>query len=742
MAIFAAILLFCAWFTLRIRFSYNYEDFFPQHDPDLDFYYSYRAQFEHDDNFFLVGFKPGGAVFSHAFLTALDTATQRLAHSDHIEKAYSISNFRYFVKSPFGFLDYPALHIDDSSRYAADSARMVLDERIRGKLISPDMQTVVIFLKTADDLDESQARDLVNSVHTALQGLPLPQAHFLGKANFQVALIDLQQREFLLYSFLSLLLVCAITYFLFRKAWCVFLSLLTVGVTLLLFTGIIGISGLRLNVMGVLYPVVIIVIGISDAVHFLNKYIHVLREEPDREKALFLTLSDVGLATFLTALTSAIGFLTLVTANVQPLRVFGLFSGLGILLAYFVVIFLTCPLLKLFSPSQLDSGALSANRKWNRFINFIYLTGKNKARRVVVITTIVTLIFGYGLTRISTDIHVVAGLPRHSVITDDFTFFENNFNGFRPFEIAAIAQDTCHITDPEVLTQIGMLEKYAAHFPIVNGLQSVDMVYKSLNRAYHGDNPAYYALPPDTSALYASFEKDLSRFRPAEINVLLSKDRKLGRISGFLKDAGTDSIREVQNAIMAWADTNLDTSCVHFRVTGTGIIFDKNTEYLRHNIISGVLLAFITISILMALMFRNFRMVFISIIPNIIPLIVCAGIMGFMHIELDAPTSIIFDISYGIAVDDTIHFLSKYKIERSRGASLERAIHTTFQETGKSIFVMSLILMFGFLILLFSSMTSTFNIGLLTGLTLFSAVWPDVFLLPVMLRAWMRHHKS
>lgn len=137
-------------------------------------------------------------------------------------------------------------------------------------------------------------------------------------------------------------------------------------------------------------------------------------------------------------------------------------------------------------------------------------------------------------------------------------------------------------------------------------------------------------------------------------------------------------------------------------------------------------------------MFRDWKMVVISIIPNVIPLAVCAGIMGLLKIELDAPTSIIFGISYGIAVDDTIHFLSKFKIERQKGYDVETAIRNTFEETGKAVFIMSVILFFGFMILMLSPTAATFNIGLLTGITLFSAVWPDVYLLPIMLRKWMK----
>jgi len=725
------------YFTLQLKFSYDYEDFFPKGDPDLDFYYTFRDQFEHDDNFLLVGLKPEQGVFDLKFLTSLDSATNKIQRSNYAERAYSITNFKYFIKSPFGFIDYPALHIYEPEKYSADSSRIHLDERISGKLISEDFSTTIIFIKTNDTLSQEESALFITEVKKGLSESGISDFHLLGKSNFQVELVKLQRQEFFIYSLLSVLLVAVVTYLLFRKIWAVLICMTTVALSLIVFTGLLGFTQIEQNVMSTLFPIVIIIIGISDAVHFLGKYIIELRKNNKREVALFKTLSDIGFATLLTAVTSAIGFLTMLTSNVPPIRFFGVLSALGVLLVYVVVLFLISPLLKLFTLKQLDKFGYAGENKWGGIVEVIYNSGKNHTRKMLTISAVILLIFTYGITQITTDIHLEAGMPKNAKITEDFHFFEENFNGFRPFEIAAHAKNNYTITDPVVLREIDKVETYVKQNEIINGLQSITMVYKSLNRAYNGDNPAEYKLPEDEN-MYEVFNRDLKRTRINELNILISDDKKYGRISGFLSDAGTDSIRIVQKNINDFITENTNPEIVDFTITGTGIIFDKNTEYLRKNIISGVLLAFFCIGIVMAFMFRNWKMVIISIIPNIIPLVVCAGIMGLLKIELDAPTSIIFGISYGIAVDDTIHFLSKFKIEKQKGFSTEQAIRNTFQETGKAVFSMSVILFFGFMILLISPTAATFNIGLLTGITLFSAVWPDVYLLPYMLRKWIK----
>lgn len=739
-AVIAAIILIplAVIFTLKLQFSYDYADFFPTNDPDLEFYFEFREQFEPDDNFLLIGMRPEGGVYRQDFLARLDSITRQCQTMPGIERSISITNFNYAVKSPFGFMDFPALHISDPERYANDSARISQDERIHGKLISTDGSTVIVLLKTNDTLDQNDAKPLINGIRETVQGAGIADYHLLGKAYFETELVRIQQKEFLLYAFLSVVLVIVVTFLMFRKVWVVVLSALTVALSLVLFTGIMGLLGIEQNVMSTLYPIVIIIIGISDAVHFIGKYLIELRKNSNRKIALFRTLADIGFATGLTAVTSAIGFLSMLTSNVPPIRNFGLYSALGVLVVYVVVICIISPMLTLFRQDQLDAHLDGESSAWTRFLNRLYTTGKTRVRPVLLVTIFVISVSFYGISTISTNIHIGQGLPKDEPVTEDFYFFENHFNGFRPFEIAAQAQGNHHIDEPEILREIEKVENKAKTYPIVNGLQSITMVYKSMHRAYNGDRIEAYALPESDSTLLV-YQKELNRYAKREMHALISDDRMAGRMSGFVSDVGTDSIRAMQEDLNQFIKTETNSELVTFTTTGTGVIFDKNTLYLRKNIISGVLLAFLCIGIVMGYLFRDWRMVLISIIPNVIPLLVCAGIMGILGIELDAPTSIIFGISYGIAVDDTIHFLSKFNIERRKGYSVELALQNTFTETGRAIFTMSLILFFGFMILMLSPTAATFNIGLLTGVTLFTAVWPDVFLLPLLIRRYGKH---
>jgi hydrophobe/amphiphile efflux-3 (HAE3) family protein len=719
----------------RIGFSYQFDDFFPKEDAELDFYYAYRERLAPDDNFLLIGC-PVEKLFDQKFLHALDTATYQINRLNETDRAFSVAGYRYLIYTPFGYLDYPAIHTDDPASYQEDSLRLREDERVMGKLVSTDFKTAIIFIQTKDSLQQDQNKALIKGVESILQSAGIQDYHLIGKAYFEVELVQFQQREFMLFALLSMLLVTAVIYFLFRNWWIVFIALITVTVCLVLFLGLLGLLNADLNVISSLFPIVLIIVGISDVIHLITRYSTEINSGFTRREALFITLKDVGLATFLTSATTAVGFLTLLTSVIIPIREFGLLAAAGVMIAYLVALFFTAPLLLLFGQKHLQQQERS-DRRWATFLSFIYSSGQRHPYMVTITAVILSLAGAAGTWMITTDIQLQSSLPKNTRVTEDFTFFEEAFNGFRPLEIAAIAQNGHRVDEPAVLQEIDSFEQYASQFDIINGLQSVTMFYKSLNRARSGDRDSEYALPDDAGR-FTAIQHDLDRFAGDDMKLFLSEDRKWGRISGSVSDRGTDKIQATQDSLMNYAQNEIDTSLVKFRITGTGIIFDKNNEYIRQNVLYGVFIALGVISLLMGALFRDWKLLLISMVPNTLPLLICGGVLGYFQIPLDAPTAIIFGISYGIVVDDTIHFLSRFKIERDKGVNQEAALKRTFHETGKAIFMTTLILVLGFSVLMFSSLQATFNVGLLIGITLLSAVFADVYLLPLMLRKWLK----
>jgi predicted RND superfamily exporter protein len=283
------------------------------------------------------------------------------------------------------------------------------------------------------------------------------------------------------------------------------------------------------------------------------------------------------------------------------------------------------------------------------------------------------------------------------------------------------------------MREIAKVENHLKEYPSVQAVASITAVYKSINQMMKNNASEAYAMP-ETEADFERYQRMARRVPKLNVNVLLSKDETKARITSRVQDIGADSIKAIGEDIDRWITMNTDTSVVAFQRTGTGLIIDKNAEYVRRDLLYGLGMAILIVSVLMAILFQNIKMLLISLLPNIFPLILAGALLGFLGIELEAGVSIVFAVIFGIAVDDTIHFLSKYKLAKNKGLELEPAMRITFLETGKAIVLTSIILFFGFLVMLFSIHPPSVTIGLLISLTLLSALISDLLLIPLLIR--------
>ena len=733
--IFSVIALF---FATKVNFVFDIERFFPQGDEDLAFFLEFREEFEDDDNFLLVAFTDSSSIFKTDFLQKVDQFTRTSSKIENVQHASSLTNFSYFVKLQFGGFSppFPAVHIDDAARLAKDSARVMQDERILGNFISKDAKATVVVLKTENSLSPEQSNVLMAELNLILEDLDLPDYHILGRAYLQTALVKQQIKEFIFSTLISALLVALVFWFILRKPVGVFISLLSMIVCIVIFIGIIGLFQIELDILSSLFPIIMIIVGVSDVVHLTNKYIDEFSKSGDKKDAIQKTIKEIGLATFLTSFTTAIGFFSLMTSRIYPVKLFGMTAAMGVIIAFVVVITFTTSLLALFPPEKIVLKQ-SRNISWKKNLTKLFTFTKNHPKAISIGAIIYFFICLFGMSQISTDLRIYDTLPQGLKVTNDFKFFEEKFAGFRPFELAVSIKAPYKAGDWEVLQEINKVENYLKSKEEIEGVSSITAVYKTMNRAFNADRISFYKFP-ETESEYLQMKKFVDKIPSNQLNVLVNKDQSKARISAKIKDVGSDKIKDITDDIFTYIKEDINHDVIDLRITGSGVIFDKNNQYIRESLLSGLGLAFLAISIIMALLFKNAKMVIISLIPNIFPLLFGAALMGFLGIALDAPTAIIFAIAFGIAVDDTIHFLSKYKIERMKDKSMEAALEATFTETGKAIIITSVILFFGFLILLFSKTPGIVFVGILVSGTLFSAVIADLLLIPVLIRYFLK----
>lgn len=731
-SVFALLAAVSIYGVFHLQFSFDFEQFFPEGDEDLAFFQEFTEQFETDDNFLLIGIERSEGVFDQEFLEQFHDFTLACRQMPYVRTVESLTKLSYPVKTPFAITTVPAIHIDEPARYAADRKRLLNDDRFKYNLINEDATALVIYLKVVERIQLDQARELISALEKALAGYDFEDYHYLGRPYFQKELVAMQKREVIVSSIISGILVTLIMFFLFRRPWGIGLALFSIGLGMLLFMGFLGVSGRELNAMAALYPVLMIIVGTSDVIHIMSKYIDELRKGVGRREAIRTTVKEIGLATLLTSITTAIGFGSLLTSRVGPIRDFGLNAAIGVLIAYFTVIFFTTAVMSWLQQDQIMKFGRS-QRIWERLMQWSYHLTRRYPRRIALGGLIFLGISFWGISLISTNYDIIDNMPRNRKITSDFLFFERELAGFRPMEFAVYAQEGYRATDYEVVQEMGKIESFLAQYPYVKAVNSLTSVYKSINQMNAGNNPEAYRLP-ESKDRFERYQRLTSQIPQLDMKVLVSKNEKMARITSRIDDIGADSIKQFGARFDQWAVANLDGDVVEVKRTGTGLIIDKNAEYIRRNLIQGLGMAILIVSLLMALLFRNVRMLFISLVPNVFPLLLAGALLGFLGIELEAGVSIVFAVVFGIAVDDTIHFLSKYKLARNKGYGVEKSLEITFTETGKAIVLTSIILFFGFLVMLFSIHPPSVVVGLLISLTLMSALISDLMLIPVLIR--------
>lgn len=733
---FGLLALASTYFATQLRFSFDFEQFFPRGDEDLAFFQEFIEDFEADDNFLLVALVREEGVFDSSFLRKAHAFTLAARELPHVEESQSLTKFSYPLKTPFAITAIPAIHIDSPERYESDKARILRDERFANSLINADATALVVYLKTKEAMNLDESRELMDALTPLLASFDFPETHLLGRPYLQKEMVAMQIREVAVSAGISAILVTIILFFIFRRAWGVVVAMVSIALGLLLFIGLLGATGREMNAIAALYPVLMIIVGTSDVIHIMSKYVDELRKGQAKPAAIRTTIREVGMATLLTSLTTAVGFATLLTSRVIPIRDFGINAAVGVLVAFLTVILFTTSALSFLSADQIVRLGRGQAR-WDRAMESAYRFTQRRAPLIRFGAVVVILLCAWGISRITTNYSIVNNLPRNRQITVDFKYFERELTGFRPLEFAVFARGDYRATDYEVVSEIARIEDYLQELPAVQGVASITTLYKSLNQMHANNRPDAYRMPANRET-FERYRRLAGQIPQQNLNVLVSRDEKKARITSRIRDIGADSIKALGARTDAWINTHIDTSVITVKQTGTGLIVDKNAEYIRRSLLQGLGIAILIVSLLMALLFRNWKMLIIALIPNIFPLLLAGALLGFLGIELEAGVSIVFAVIFGIAVDDTIHFLSKYKLMRMKGYDIEEAIHLTFRETGKAIVLTTIILFFGFLVMLFSIHPPSVVIGLLISLTLASALLSDLLLLPLLLRRFSK----
>ncbi|MBM1107649.1 MMPL family transporter [Aurantibacter crassamenti] len=732
LAIFLVLAIGSGFLLPNLKFSFDFSQFFPEGDEDLIFYQEFIKEFGVDDSFLLVAVENEGSVFEKDFLSRFNDLTQASKNIPYVIENQSLTTLSYPLKTAFGYTKLPIIRLNDSTKYAADWEKIQEDDLFVNTLIDEEKSSLVLSLETIDKLDYAQSIELLTSLRQLLKEHGFEEYHLLGRAYFYEALIAMQKEELIKTSIAATLLVLFILFLVYRRTLVVTITMISIILALVLFLGLLSLLGKELNSLASFYPILILIVGTSDVIHILDDYLSKLRNCLEKHDAMLRTLKEVGISTLLTSVTTAIGFASLLTSKSSVVSGFGVNSAIGVLIAFITIIFFTCPLLLLVKKEKvLPKNGVSI--KWTTGLSQVNNFTKKYPNKILTLSAVFTIICIWGITKVNTNYQIKESLPKGSAIANDFDFFQSNYGGFRPLEVAITTEGQFKITDFKVTQEIEKVAQYLKSVAPIKNVQSVNIFYKGLHKANNLNKSEFFVLP-EKAETFEKYKNEIKKLARKPFSKYVNAEETKSRISAKVLDVGLDTLNTVYKKFYDFTAMNTDTTMVKFKLTGTGILLDKNAFYVKDSLIQGLLLGLLIVALLMALLFKNLKLLLISLLPNMLPLLFAAALLGFLGIPLEATISVVFAIVFGIAVDDTIHFLGRYKIGISKGLTKEEALKVTFLETGRALVITTLILFFGFLVLLISVHTPSFTIGLLISVTLLTALIIDLLLLPVLIR--------
>lgn len=542
------------------------------------------------------------------------------------------------------------------------------------------------------------------------------------------------QDEILLFVVGALLITAIIFFFFFRSYRATFITLLVVIVGVTWAFGFIGWFGYEITVLTALIPPLIIVIGVPNAVFLINKYQQEIKKHGNQAKSLQRVIAKVGNATLMTNITTASGFATFVFVKSDLLREFGILASVNII-SIFILALLIIPIIYSFMPLPKKKHLNHLERKWiENVVNWMETMVRNQRITIYFATVIVIILSIIGVYKIRVSGSIIEDMPKSTAFYKDIKFFENEFGGIMPLEILIDTKKDKGVMKLSTLKKMDKINEAIVSFPELSKPISVVNLVKYSKQAYYKGSPKYYQLPTNQEQSYIFAYTKNTNSDAGMLKNFVDSTGRYARITTFMKDIGTDKMDVIQERLKAVIDKEFPADDFSVSITGKALVFIKGTNYLITNLVISLSLAIILIALFMAWMFRSPQMIIISLLPNMLPLLITAGLMGFFDIPIKPSTILVFSIAFGISVDDTIHFLAKYRQELIANRwKIKPSVYAALRETGVSMFYTSIVLFFGFLTFTLSSFGGTIALGGLVSVTLLLAMVSNLLLLPSLL---------
>ena len=727
----------------KVSMSYKLAQLLPKSDQAFIDYENFKNKYGQDGSMVIIAVKSKDFWKKEKFDQFL-AFNNNIKSLEGIENVASLKNAVILHKddSLMQFVPVNLISKESLSAKQIDSIRIELYKQpLYNKLLYNSSENTYLVLATLDKevLNSPKRIALVEQMEKIIEQYSVEagvETHISGLPYIRTVNVKMGQKEISLFIGLAALVTAIVLILIFRSFWEVVVPLAMVGVAVIWAQGTIGLMGYQITILTGLVPPLLIVIGVPNSIYIINKYHReIALHNGDKTKALIHVIDRAGSAVFMANLTTAIGFGTFIFTNSEILKEFGYVASLNVLLLFMLSVLLI-PILFSYLPAPSIKSRAHLDKKFSHALVRIFILLSQYYRKYVFMGAAAVLIFAlYGITKIEVKGSIVDDMPEGNKALADLRFFEKVYGGVMPLEILIdTKREKAVVRDQKLWKKIDEFQEYVNNQTIYSRPLSIVELYKTANQAFYNGDPSAFEVP---SRLDAPFIIDYVKGDTGQdslLNSMTDSSKSVARISIQMKNLTTLEVAEAKKDLEEKLYEIFDKEVYDITITGASISYMYGTNYLIKNLFQSLFLAVILIALFMGILLKNVRIVIMSLVPNIIPALLTAGLMGYFGIPIKPSTVLVFSIAFGISVDDTIHFLTRFKQElKAYKGNIRSAVVKAIRETTMSMVYTSVVLFFGFSVFSASNFGGTKALGMLVSLTLLSAMITNLVLLPSLL---------
>lgn len=735
--------LFMIYETCQIKLSYDFARVLPADDPAYVEYMNFKKKFGEDGNVMVMGYSSPN-LFQPQLFNEWSKLNKQIKSIPGIKDVLSINSLYnvYRNDSLHKFEFKPVTTGNDYTKQQLDSIRELIYSLpfYEGLVYNKETgATLMAITFNSKDLNSAHRLEMVRDITTATEAFAQKnnvKIHYSGMPYIRSHVMEKVSGEMGLFMALAVIVTAIILWLFFRSLSSVVVSLIVAAIGVVWSLGVMQLFGYRITILSGLIPPLIIVIGIPNCVFLINKYHAEFVKHTNKIKALSRTISSMGGTLFLANVTTAIGFGVLYYTNSPLLVEFGIVAAIGVMLTFLISIIIAPIFLNFIAVPKAKHTTHLEAKFINKILAKVDFWVHNRRPRIYLVIALITLLGFWGMTKMNVLGYVVDDLPKKDPVYDDLRFFEKNFKGVLPFEVVIDTKkpEGVFANNAIILYKINRLQKTFADYKEFSEPLSIAEGVKFSYQAYRGGNPKYYKVPGASDLKTLSEYTGTLNGQQNKLKFFIDSTKQYTRISFQMADVGSVRIKELVKELKPKIDSIFPPAEFRVELTGHSLVFLKSNDYLLENLYESLAIEIILETLVALALFRSLRIIILSKIPVLIPLVITAGVMGFLGINFKPTTILIFSIAFGISSDGTIYFLTKYRQElKVRGRSVAQAISTTIRETGLSMIYTAIILFSGFAIFAASSFGGTVALGILVSLTLLVAMCTNLVMLPAIL---------